>query len=309
MGDYDVLVVGDYCLDLILTGLPSLPELGKEVIATGCEQTPGGAYNAAVAMHRLGLNVAWAADFGNDAYSQFVLERLQTEGLDGSFFVHHPRPLRNVTVAASFPADRAFLAYYDPAPAIPAAIRALARVRARVLYIPGLYSGPLLDAALLMVRAKHMQVVMDGNSYERARMSSPRVRRALNSVDILMPNASEAYSLTDEADLLRALHKLASLTPCVVIKDGAGGAYAHEKGELAYAPALPLRPFDTTGAGDTFDAGFVAARLDGRPLIECLRWGNIVGGLSTLGAGGTGRKVTRQDVAAYTSQPGSHTAR
>jgi sugar/nucleoside kinase (ribokinase family) len=299
MPDYDVLVVGDYCLDVILTGLPSMPELGKEVVATGCEQIPGGAYNAAIAMHRLGLRVAWAADFGSDAYSRFVLEHVRAEGLDESHFVHHPRSLRNLTVAASFPADRAFLAFYDPPPTIPAAVRALATVRARVLYVPGLYSGPLLDAALLMVRARRMRIVMDGNSYESARMSSPRVRRALRAVDVLMPNASEAHRLTGEADILRALHVLASLTPCVVVKDGAGGAYACEAGEIAYVPALPVLPLDTTGAGDTFDAGFVAARLDGRPLAECLRWGNIVGGLSTLGPGGTGRVVTRQDVMAH----------
>jgi sugar/nucleoside kinase (ribokinase family) len=167
-----------------------------------------------------------------------------------------------------------------------------------VLYIPGLYSGPLLDAALLMVRARRMQIVMDGNSYESARMSSPRLRRALRAVNVLMPNASEAHRLTGEADVLRALHVLAALTPCVVIKDGAGGAYACEAGKIAYAPALPVQPLDTTGAGDTFDAGFVAARLDGKQLTECLQWGNIVGGLSTLGAGGTGRVVTRQDVEA-----------
>jgi len=303
MPDYDVLVVGDYCLDLILTGLPSLPELGKEIVATGCAQIPGGAYNAAVAMHRLGLRVAWAADFGSDSYSQFVLDHVRAEGLDQTHFVHHPRPLRNLTIAASFPADRAFLAYYDPAPAIPAAVRALSRVRARVLYVPGLYSGPLLDAALLMVRARRMQIVMDGNSYESARMSSPRVRRALRAVDVLMPNASEAHRLTGEPDVLRALHVLASLTPCVVIKDGAGGAYACEAGEIAYVPALPVQPLDTTGAGDTFDAGFVAARLDGRLLAECLRWGNVVGGLSTLGPGGTGRVVTRAEVEARLAQP------
>lgn len=294
--DFDVLVVGDYCLDLIFTGLTSLPELGKEVVARAFEQTPGGAYNTAVALHRLGVGVAWAADFGADAYSQFVLARARAEGLDERCFVHHARPLRFVTVSASLPGDRAFLAYYDPAPALPAGARALATTRARTLYIPGLYAGPLLEAALLMVRARRMQIVMDGNSYESARLSLPRIRRAVSAVDILMPNADEACRLTGEVDLLRALGRLAERTPCVVVKDGAGGAYALEAGELTYAPSLPLTPVDTTGAGDAFGAGFLAARLEGRPLAECLQWGNIVGGLSTLGAGGTGRFVTRADI-------------
>jgi sugar/nucleoside kinase (ribokinase family) len=302
---YDVLVVGDYCLDLIFTGLPALPELGQEVVAAGFEQVPGGAFNTAVALHRLGVRVVWATDFGTDAYSLFVLGHARAEGLDERGFVHHARPLRNLTVAASFPRDRAFLAYYDPAPALPAAMRALATLRARVLYVPGLYVGPLLDAALLMVRAKRMSLVMDGHSYESARLSSPRLRRALGAVDVLMPNASEAFRLTGEADLIRALHVLGERTRCVVIKDGGGGAYGIESGEVVYSPALPLTPLDTTGAGDVFDAGFLAARLDGRPLRECLQWGNVVGGLSTLAAGGTGRVVTRQDVMAHAPATGA----
>jgi sugar/nucleoside kinase (ribokinase family) len=88
-----------------------------------------------------------------------------------------------------------------------------------------------------------------------------------------------------------------------VIKDGAGGAYGLEAGEVVYSPALPVIPLDTTGAGDTFNAGFLAARLDGRPLAECLQWGNIVGGLSTLGRGGTGHVVTRDEVEARLVSP------
>jgi sugar/nucleoside kinase (ribokinase family) len=249
------------------------------------------------------VRVVWAADFGADAYSQFVLERALAEGLDERGFVHHDRSLRYITVAASFPEDRAFMAFYDPQPAIPAAVRALATLRARVLHVPGLYSGPLLEAALLMVRAKRMQIVMDGNSYETATMGSARLRRALGALDILMPNAAEAVRLTGEVDLLRALQTLGKRTPCVVIKDGAGGAYGLESGEVVHSPALPLTPLDTTGAGDAFNAGFLAARLDGKPLAECLQWGNIVGGLSTLECGGTGRAVTRDDVEARLASP------
>ncbi len=301
--EFDVLIVGDYCLDLVFTGLPSLPEIGKEIVATGFDQTPGGAYNTAVALHRLGVRVVWATDFGTDDYSRFVLERARAEGLDERGFVHHHRSLRCITVAASFPQDRAFMAFYDPQPAIPAAARALTTIRARLLHVPGLYSGPLLEAALLMVRAKRMQITMDGNSYETVTMGSARLRRAIGALDILMPNAAEAVRLTGEVDLLGALQVLGQRTPCVVIKDGAGGAYGLEAGEVVYSPALPVTPLDTTGAGDAFNAGFLAARLDGRPLGECLQWGNIVGGLSTQGRGGTGRVVTRAEVEARGAWP------
>lgn len=296
---YDVIVVGDYCLDLIFTGLPRFPELGLEVVGTGFAMTPGGAYNSAAALHRLGLKVGWAADFGDDDFSRFILEHAAQEGLDDSLFVRHKRPLRFVTVAASYPQDRAFIAYYDPGPTVSAAMKALARASTRVLYVPALYTGPLLDAGLRLVQARGTKLVMDGNSAEEAQtLQDASVRRALKNLDIFMPSALEARKLTGEQSLDGALRALAEHCPLVVIKDGAGGAYACRGEEILHSPAIDVTPLDTTGAGDCFNAGFLKAWLDDRPLGECLRWGNIVGGLSTLGMGGTGRVVTAEEVEA-----------
>ena len=294
---FDVLVVGDYCLDLIFTGLPRFPELGFEVVGTGFAMTPGGAYNSVAALHHLGLNVGWAADFGDDDFSRFILDRAAQEGLDDSLFVRHKRPLRFITVAASYPQDRAFIAYYDPGPTIPAAMKALAKASTRVVYVPGLYTGPLLDAGLRLVRARGTKLVMDGNSAEEAQtLQDASVRRVLKSLDIFMPSALEARKLTGEQSVDGALRALAEHCPLVVIKDGAGGAYACAAGAVLHSPAIEVTPLDTTGAGDCFNAGFLKAWLDGRPLGECLRWGNIVGGLSTQGMGGTGRVVTVEEV-------------
>jgi len=113
---YDVIVVGDYFIDLVFGGLPRFPELGVEIIGTDFEMIPGGAYNSALAMHRLGLKVGWACDFGTDDFSRFVLERARSAGLDDSLFVCHAQPLRRITVAASYPEDRAFITYCDPDP-------------------------------------------------------------------------------------------------------------------------------------------------------------------------------------------------
>jgi sugar/nucleoside kinase (ribokinase family) len=62
------------------------------------------------------------------------------------------------------------------------------------------------------------------------------------------------------------------------------------------APALAVRPVDTTGAGDSFNAGFLHAWLDGRELQECLRWGAACGSLSTRGVGGWERQASAAEV-------------
>jgi sugar/nucleoside kinase (ribokinase family) len=217
--------------------------------------------------------------------------------LNEALFVHHKRPYRRISVAASLPDDRAFITYYDPLPAQPAALKAMVTASASALYLPGFYSGTLFDAGLLLVRAKRMQLIMDGNMTTDLTLESPGVRKTLAQVDVFLPNAREARQLTGQPELEQAARKLAALGPLVVVKNGAGGAYACKEDQFWHAPALPLTPLDTTGAGDCFSAGFIKARLMGRPVEECLRWANVVGGLSTLGLGGTGRVVTAEEVA------------
>jgi len=293
---FDVLVAGSYSLDLIFTGLPGLPRLGEDLLATGLERIPGEAYNSAVAMHRLGLSVGWAGDFGNDDFSRFALERARAEGLDEGLFIHHNRPMRRISIAASFPEDRAFITYYDPDPRLPAVIKALPTASARVLYIPGFYYGPFMELGLRLARARRMKIVMDGNSGSGVSLKNSSVRKAVRSVDVLLPNAREARSLTGEDDLMKAIKTLGELCPLVVVKDGSRGAYACQGNEILHAEAIAITPIETTGAGDCFNAGFLKAWLDSLTVLECLRWGNIVGGLSTLAPGGTGKSVTVEEV-------------
>ncbi|HCX31337.1 MAG TPA: carbohydrate kinase family protein, partial [Blastocatellia bacterium] len=79
-----------------------------------------------------------------------------------------------------------------------------------------------------------------------------------------------------------------------VIKLGARGALAVKDGEITSASGFKVEPTDTTGAGDSFAAGFVSSYLRGRSIAECLRAGNACGALSTLQAGGTAGQPTRQ---------------
>ena len=71
-----------------------------------------------------------------------------------------------------------------------------------------------------------------------------------------------------------------------VIKLGKRGSMAVKDGALTFAPAYAVTAVDTTGAGDSFNAGFVSAWLRGLPVEDCLKYGNGCGALSVTKLGG-----------------------
>ncbi len=301
MEKYDILVVGDYCLDFIFTGLESMPELGKEIVSSGFMQTPGGACNSVIAMHRLGLKVGWLTNFGTDDYSQFILEQIRKEGISEEYFMYHDRPHRKVTVSLSYPHERAFIAYYDSNPLLTSEVRNLPRASGKALYIPGFYLGKELDLLLPLIRAKKLKLIMDGNTNGTHSLKEKRVVKVLKNLDLFLCNAREARSLTAEQDLETAIRILGALVPEVVIKNGAEGSIGWQAGQITLVPAIKIKPIDTTGAGDCFDAGFIKIWISGGTQKEALEWGNIVGGLSTTVSGGVGRVIKCDDVEKYLS--------
>jgi sugar/nucleoside kinase (ribokinase family) len=293
---YDVFVVGDYCLDLIFTGLRSKPVLGKEIISSGFGLTTGGTCNSVIALHRLGVKVGWAADFGNDEFSQIVLKKLRNEHIDEALFIHHKNKLRFITVSLSYPEDRAFIAYYDQSPQIPAALKAASKVDAALLYIPGLLHGPRFRLAKKLLPSKKMKIMMDGNYPEWLNHKDKQVRYSIENVDIFSCNSDEALRLTGEKNIEKSISQLGRMCPIVMVKAGSRGAYGIIENNLEFVPSIKVRAVDTTGAGDCFNAGFIKAWLEEKTLKQCLQYGNIVGGLSTLGRGGTEFIVNEDDI-------------
>ncbi|MBV9847434.1 MAG: hypothetical protein JOZ47_20535, partial [Kutzneria sp.] len=95
-----------------------------------------------------------------------------------------------------------------------------------------------------------------------------------------------------DSDLVNgAAAELRALGPVVAIKAGSAGALAVGPDGTEAVPGMRTEVADTTGAGDSFDAGFLTAWLRGLPLRECLRWGVVAGSLSTRAAGGTAAQV------------------
>ena len=80
------------------------------------------------------------------------------------------------------------------------------------------------------------------------------------------------------------------------MKDGARGARAWWPGGAGAAPGRMVDVVDTTGAGDSFNAGFLAARLSGKSIEDAVAWAAVAGSLSTRAAGGTAAQATRDEI-------------
>jgi len=294
----DVLLPSPYSCDLVFTGLPRIPKLGDEVFSQAFKILPGAGFIPAVALTRLGLQVDWSCDFGDDFFSRYVLEEAARQNLSPHLFRVYDKPLQAVTVAYSFPHERAFLSYMDPLP--PGDLTELIRQNpSRCLLLMSLQYGPTFLETAKVAHAAGTLIFMDGQALGDTSLADPDVVAALKSVDIFSPNQEEALRLTRAPGLQSAAEALAELTPTVVIKLGPVGAIAHRDGEWARVPGISVDVADTTGAGDNFDCGFVYGTLRGYSLVDCLRCGNYCGSHSTTMRGGWAASPTAGLLEAY----------
>ncbi len=292
----DVVVLGDYFFDIIITGLKELPRLGAELFGDHLEMTPGGAYINSVALHRLGVHAEWAAHLGNDLLSAFVLNEARREGLCEALFQHHATPLRKLSVSFSYPHDRGFISYCDafetewPLDAIGG------RLPRWVMNPP--FSGE--KYAHQFIQAIHgfgAQVYIDSQFVDFT-LDVPGIEKTLGMADVFTCNQSEAACLTGLADPQKSAEKLGQFCRLVVVKCGPQGAFAQVGTRQYHSPALQVQVVDTTGAGDSFNAGFLAGCLQGCSIETCLRYGNICGGLSTTRCGGASAAPTLEQLQA-----------
>lgn len=301
---YDVLLQGNPFCDLTFTftALDHLPPLGHEVFADQFALNPGGIFNIASALNRLGFRVGLRAEMGNDIFSRFVAERMREVGLPLDLVTQADRPLPVVTAGVSFPHDRLFISYSAPREegSEPRITRAdLDRYRPRALFSYGELGHDLMCEA----RARGVLVYVDGH-WNPEYLRSASLHEALAYVDVFSPNLPEALEMTGAADAAAALDILRQWCRTAVIKLGPGGCIAWRAGDYYSVPAIPVQAVETTGAGDNFNAGLIYGLLRGYPFEVCLQCANIVGGLSTLALGGCGGNISAAEVEGWLGRLG-----
>jgi sugar/nucleoside kinase (ribokinase family) len=296
-----VLVVGEINVDLILQGAHAFPIPGKEVLVDDVVMTLGSASAiCAMGLARLGTPVAFLGKVGTDPWGEFCVDAMRAAGIDVSRVAGDAKLKTGVTVSITSPHDRALVSYLG-------SIRALRTEDVPVAAFAGfdhlhvssyfLQEGlrPGIRGLFARARAAGLTTSLDPGFDPSERWEADIVA-TLAETDLFLPNEVEVTAITRRFNVADALRQLENGRTRVIAKLGPQGCMTLEGGEPLAVPAFRIDPVDTTGAGDSFDAGFLHAWLRGMPMLESLRWGAACGSLSTRGLGGTSRQADSAEV-------------
>jgi sugar/nucleoside kinase (ribokinase family) len=294
---FDLLVLGDANPDLIL-GLNATPAFGQvETIVEGAALVLGGSGAIlACGAARLGLRVALAGVIGDDLFGGFVRRSIEDEGIDTrALRVDENRPT-GLSVILARPDDRAILTSTGTIADLRGSsidvdlVGSARHVHVSSYFMQRSLQGDLpalFDAA----RARGATTSIDPNWDPDEQWDSGLIE-LLDRTDVFFPNAAEARLITGIDDAERAAKGLAEHATAVALKLGTDGGVAVDADEVVRSESVPSEVVDTIGAGDSFDAGFLAGRLLGWPLERCLRLAVTCGSISTRAAGGTAAQPT-----------------
>ena len=305
MGDrkYDVAVVGMQCIDIVCAPVaPGIMERETTLVDSARLMLGGDAQNQAIALASMGAKVALMGVVGNDRLGDVLLEQLS------AFPITLLARRENVNTAVSLvlveaSGERHFI--YQPQSNRTLAYRHIDEDAVRnaaflsiggCLALPGLDGGDMLRL-LDLARSSGTRTALDFNLSDYM-LDDDALGALLSRIDYVLPSEAEALALTgegdDPAEMVRRLRALGA-TNCV-IKLGGRGCYVAADGFEGLLPPCPCHCVDTTGAGDTFVAGFLYAKTRGWDIRRCARFANAAGAIAVEHTGANGGIRSAQQV-------------
>lgn len=289
---FDVTIAGEINLDLILYGIAASMPLERELLASDFHATLGS--SSAILAHNLavlGARVGFITLMGRDSLGRIALQRLEESGADVSRTAFSSHRSTGITVLLHHGAERHILTYPGTMSEMTAEdldFDYLASSRHFHLSSLFLQTGlaPGLPDLFRRLKKAGVTLSLDTNDDPSGQWGGV-LDELLDLIDVLLPNEAEVCRIARRDTVDESLDALAERVPWVAVKLGANGSLVQKGTERSAAPPVTVTPVDTIGAGDSFNAGFLFAWLQGLPPDACGLAGNITGALSALGPGGT----------------------
>ncbi|KXH78779.1 ribokinase [Sporosarcina sp. HYO08] len=283
-----ITVVGSINMDLV-TITDQLPKMGETILGQQFQMNPGGkGANQAVASARLGAAVQMVGCVGEDLFGEELLQHLQNEGIDVSNVERVPDQTGTASIVVSNKDNNIIVVpganNYVTASFVEAKRETIANSDILILQL----EIPLEGVQKAVEIAKENDVTVILNPAPICELSAD----LLEKVDYLTPNEHEFQHLNIEGNRAALIGK-------VILTKGSEGVSYFQEGKEINIPAYQIDVVDTTGAGDSFNAGFAVALGKGLTVEAACQYGNAVAALSTTKLGAQTGMPTKGEVSAF----------
>ncbi|MDR2476679.1 MAG: carbohydrate kinase family protein [Treponema sp.] len=286
-----VLVVGDCCVDLLVP-LPSVTP-GKPVIFYEPVLQGGGtAANTAIALRKLAIPVEFMGTLGEDTYGRYIINEFRDAGIGIDSLIIEPE-LNTICVFAFI--DKTGERYLWGWPRVNQAFKELPAAKinwdaidnAAWIHSSGMvltYDSGSRHNVIRIFKYAHKKGIptsFDLNLRVDTGILDPQYRDAVLEIMefctyVLGSGAEEFYYLHPCDNWRESAAYFVRDNRTIIARMGKEGSIAMNSINTWEAEVFPVQVVDTVGAGDVYNAGFIAASLAGKPLQECILWGNAV---------------------------------
>ena len=267
----------------------------------------GAESTVAIGLRRLGIESCWVGVVGADEFGRRILRELAAEGVDVSTVRVHAEASTGFMLRELRTSELTRVTYYRSGSAgshldVSDIDRTFAAFNPDLVHITGITAALSESAAGAIVHAVRCardvgaEVSLDANH----RATLPRGRAAIDVLRDVLPDVDVLFVGVDELHVLPDGVPLTKLGPAeVVVKRGVDGATVFAAGVELRGGAFAVAVADVIGAGDSFVAGYLAARAEQLPIAQRLHWASVCAAF-TVGTHGDWEGLpTRAELAAF----------
>ena len=297
----DVVVIGELNIDLVLWRVP-MPENEKEQLAEDMRFAMGS--SSAITAHNLsaiGAKVGFIGKAGNDTFGKYMIDALATGGVDTSQIIVDDSLKTGATIVLANPPKKALLTYLGAMTQLTIDDLPWDYIAtAKHLHVGCFFlqTGLRKDVHKIFARAKALglSTSLDTN-WDPDEQWGDDLHAALKETDIFLPNDDELLQITKKQTIAEAVEAFPASVKVLAVKLGKDGATVRALGNSFAHPGFSVESVETTGAGDSFNAGFLYRYLNGDDWASCLKFGNACGAVAVTEMGGTGAFADREALA------------
>jgi 2-dehydro-3-deoxygluconokinase len=259
----------------------------------------GSESNVSVGLAKLGHPSGWISKLGDDEFGAFVLRELRGEGVDTAGVVITDQAPTGIMFKQFSPTEESSVTYYRAGSAAstldPADLDESYLAQAKILFVSGITPalGPrckeTVEQAVETAHRLGLLVCFDPNI--RLKLWGEDEAKAtllplLAKSDIVLLGEDEAKILLGTEDPVRIVDDLRDRgVRWMAVKRGNKGSFVADSFDSAEIPIYPMQVVDTIGAGDAYDAGFLAGLLEEMPVAECGRMASLMGAFAVSAHG------------------------